>query len=50
MPDLKGDEVLQRFHIASPMEPPIIENNGFIDKYIGDAIMALVAQLETSLS
>jgi class 3 adenylate cyclase/PAS domain-containing protein len=25
----------------SRMEPPIIENNGFIDKYIGDAIMAL---------
>ncbi|MGL5060012.1 MAG: adenylate/guanylate cyclase domain-containing protein, partial [Microcoleus sp.] len=25
----------------SRMEPTIIENNGFIDKYIGDAIMAL---------
>ena len=25
----------------SRMEPAIIENNGFIDKYIGDAIMAL---------
>ncbi len=25
----------------SSMEPAIIENNGFIDKYIGDAIMAL---------
>lgn len=25
----------------SQMEPAIIENNGFIDKYIGDAIMAL---------
>lgn len=23
------------------MEPAIIQNNGFIDKYIGDAIMAL---------
>ncbi|YAF96759.1 MAG: AAA family ATPase [Nodularia sp. CChRGM 3473] len=27
----------------SHMEPIIIENNGFIDKYIGDAIMALFA-------
>ncbi|WP_293136414.1 adenylate/guanylate cyclase domain-containing protein [Okeania sp. SIO3I5] len=27
----------------SSMEPAIIENNGFIDKYIGDAIMALFA-------
>ncbi len=25
----------------SSMEPAIVENNGFIDKYIGDAIMAL---------
>jgi adenylate cyclase len=25
----------------SRMEPSIIKNNGFIDKYIGDAIMAL---------
>jgi class 3 adenylate cyclase len=25
----------------SRMEPVIIENQGFIDKYIGDAIMAL---------
>ena len=27
----------------SPMEPAIIENHGFVDKYIGDAIMALFA-------
>jgi class 3 adenylate cyclase len=26
------------------MEPAIIENNGFIDKYIGDAIMALFSR------
>lgn len=25
----------------SRMEPAILENHGFIDKYIGDAIMAL---------
>lgn len=28
----------------SSMEPAIIENNGFIDKYIGDAIMALFSR------
>ncbi|MCT7949881.1 response regulator [Ancylothrix sp. C2] len=28
----------------SRMEPAIIENNGFIDKYIGDAIMALFGE------
>ena len=28
----------------SRMEPTIIENNGFIDKYIGDAIMALFSR------
>ncbi|KOR34555.1 response regulator [Planktothricoides sp. FACHB-1370] len=28
----------------SCMEPAILENNGFIDKYIGDAIMALFSQ------
>jgi class 3 adenylate cyclase/DNA-binding NarL/FixJ family response regulator len=28
----------------SQMEPAIIQNNGFIDKYIGDAIMALFGQ------
>ena len=27
--------------VLSRLEPAIIENNGFIDKYIGDAIMAL---------
>lgn len=28
----------------SRMEPAIVENNGFIDKYIGDGIMALFSQ------
>jgi class 3 adenylate cyclase len=28
----------------SQMEPAILENNGFIDKYIGDAIMALFGE------
>lgn len=31
----------------SRMEPTIIENNGFIDKYIGDAIMALFGHSAT---
>ncbi len=28
----------------SHMEPAILDNNGFIDKYIGDAIMALFSR------
>ncbi|MBN2735694.1 MAG: hypothetical protein JXR70_01855 [Spirochaetales bacterium] len=32
------------------MESPITENQGFVDKYVGDAIMALFAELESDPS
>lgn len=34
----------------SYVEPPISENNGFIDKYMGDGIMALFEKSETTRS
>ncbi|MEQ9482314.1 MAG: CHASE2 domain-containing protein [Coleofasciculus sp. F4-SAH-05] len=37
----QGDQIIPIEAWGIPMEPAIVEHDGFIDKYIGDAIMAL---------